>query len=169
MATGSSRDLERLYRDFGDSLVSYIRYQFGAGPPEPEDVVHEAFARLARTQDSTPVAQPKAFLRVTARNIAIDARRGSARTGAVMKSVAILEENNREIDALDVLSSRQELERLAAVIETLKPKERTALLMHRIDGLSFAEISRQLGISPSGVRLLVKNALAKCITRTRTL
>lgn len=166
--TASSRiDLEKLYREYGRSLVSYIRFQFGAGPPDPEDVVQEAFVRLARKDDDTPVAEPKAFLKVTARNIAIDARRGSVRGDATLKNVAILQENALEIDAMDVISSRDELERLAVVIDTLKPKERVALLMHRIDGLSFAEIARKLNVSPSGARFLVKSALETCIARTK--
>lgn len=167
MGVRSSDDLEKLYRDYGGELVSFIRYQFGAGPPDPEDIVQEAFARLARTDRNTPVAEPKAFLKVTARNIAIDAHRSSVRSSAVMKSVAIMKENDREIDAMDVLSSRDELKRLAAIIDTLKPKERVALLLHRVDGLSFAEIARKMGISPSGARLLVRNALATCIAKSK--
>lgn len=84
-----------------------------------------------------------------------------------MKSVAVLKESDREIDALDVLSSRDELERLAAIIDTLKPKQRVALLLHRLDGLSFAEIGRRMGISPSGARLLVKEAVAICARRMK--
>jgi len=163
----SSEDLEKLYRDYGGSLVSYVRYQFGSGPPDPEDVVQEAFARLARSNDRAHVAEPRAFLKITARNIAIDARRSSVRGDAAMKSVAIIKENDREIDAMDVLASRDELQRLAVIIDSLKPKERVALLMHRIDGLTFAEIARELRISPSGARLLVKNALATCIAKTK--
>lgn len=167
MGSRSRNELDKLYRDYGGSLKSYIRYQFGAGPPDPEDVVQEAFVRLARTDEDTIVAEPKAFLKTTARNIAIDALRGSARSGVTMKSVAILQENNREIDAMDVISSRDELQRLAAIIDELKPKERAALILHRVDGLSFAEIARQMRISPSGARLLVKSALATCIARTK--
>ena len=167
MELRSGNDLEKLYRDFGQSLVSYIRYQFGAGPPDPEDIVHEAFLRLANQNGETPVVEPRAFLKVAARNIAIDAHRNSVRGGAVMKSVAIIQENDREIDAMDVLSSKDELQRLAAVIDTLKPKQRVALLLHRIDGLSFVEIARRMQISPSGARLLVKSALATCLARTK--
>jgi RNA polymerase sigma-70 factor (ECF subfamily) len=147
--------------------VSYIRYKFGGGPPDPEDIVQEAFARLASQQDTAQLAEPQAFLKSTARNIAIDAYRSSVRGAAVMQSVAVLKESDREIDALDVLSSRDELERLAAIIDTLKPKQRVALLLHRLDGLSFAEIGRRMGISPSGARLLVKGALATCARRMK--
>ncbi|KHK91383.1 RNA polymerase sigma factor [Novosphingobium malaysiense] len=167
MGGKQGKSLEALYRDHGASLVSYIRYSFGAGPPEPEDIVHEAFARLANRGGNLQLVEPRAFLKRAARNIAIDAHRSAVRGGAVMKSVAVLKESDREIDALDVLSSRDELERLAVIIDTLKPKQRVALLLHRLDGLSFAEIGRRMGISPSGARLLVKEAVAICARRMK--
>jgi hypothetical protein len=45
---------------------------------------------------------------------------------------------------------------LNQVIAGLKPKQRVALLLHRIDGLNYVEIAREIGISASGARLLVE-------------
>lgn len=159
--------VETLYRDHSRTLAAYIRRQFGAGPPDPEDIVQEAFARLAARTAAADIPRPEAFLKVTARNIAIDAYRNRVGGGAVLKSVAILQENDHEIDVSDVLCSRHELERLAAIVDTLKPRQRAAFLLHRIDGLSFVEIAEQLHVSPSGARMLVKAALATCVARMK--
>ncbi|MGE5502303.1 MAG: sigma factor-like helix-turn-helix DNA-binding protein, partial [Ignavibacteriales bacterium] len=53
-----------------------------------------------------------------------------------------------------------ELARLEATLAQLRPRQRTALLMHRLDGLSFAEIGRRMGVSPSGARKLVEQGFA---------
>lgn len=162
----TERSVERLYREYMGLVCAYVRRRFGAGPPDPEEIAHEAFLRLANQSGET-VPNPKAFLLITARNVAIDAHRRHKRGQSAFDSVRTLEENSHDLDAFDVLSSKQELERLGAIIDTLKPKQRVAFLMHRIDGLSFVEIARRLGISQSGARLLVETALATCVARMK--
>jgi len=104
---------------------------------------------------------------LTARNLAIDARRRMATSAAAAKSLEIVAENCHDSSTEDVLSSREELGRLAKIVAELKPKERAALLMHRIDGLSYVEIAERLNVSQSGARLLVERALGICVARMR--
>lgn len=158
--------VERLYREYRALLCSYIRRKFGAGPPDPEEIAHEAFLRLAR-KSGEEVPNPKAFLLITARNVAIDAHRRLRRGQSALDSVRTLSESSHDLSSFDVLSSKEELERLGGIVDTLKPKQRVAFLMHRVDELSFAEIARRLGISQSGARLLVETALATCVARMK--
>jgi RNA polymerase sigma-70 factor (ECF subfamily) len=156
--------IERLYREYRTLVCAYVRRKFGAGPPDPEEIAHEAFMRLAH-KSVADVPNPKAFLLITARNVAIDAHRRQRRGQTALDSVRTLAESSHDLDSFEVVSSRQELERLGAIVDTLKPKQRAAFLMHRVDGLSFVEIARRLGISQSGARLLVETALALCVAR----
>lgn len=158
--------VERLYREYRTLLCAYVRRKFGAGPPDPEEIAHEAFLRLAR-KSGEDVPNPKAFLMIAARNVAIDAHRRQRRGQSALDSARTLEESYHDPDAFDVLSSKEELQRLAAIVDTLKPKQRVAFLLHRVDGLSFVEIARRLGISQSGARLLVETALATCVARMK--
>ena len=128
----------------------------------PEDVVQAAFAKYSAIQDQAQIANPAAFLRRTAHNIVIDAHRRDGRTRRVEQSLEIFVANNSDLSPEDVLESKQELERLNQVIASLKPKQRVALMLHRIDGLTYAEIAREMGISASGAHLLVDAALARC-------
>ncbi|MXP40734.1 sigma-70 family RNA polymerase sigma factor [Altererythrobacter soli] len=164
-AAGKSPFLDELYRLHQGELCAYVRRKFGNGPPEPEDVVQAAFLRFAATPNCSEIPNPAAYLKLTARNLVIDAHRrdGTARVAA--RHVRIVEENNHDSSAEDVLSSKQELERLAVIVAELKPKERVAFLLHRIDGLGYAEIARRMRISESGARLLVNKALETCVAR----
>jgi len=164
---GSDSFLDGLYRDYRIGLCTYVRRTFGSGPPDPEDIVQEAFVRFARADSPQSIPNPKAFLMLTARHLVIDAHRKMARGKAALQGAALLAEDRHDHDAAALLSSREELARLAAIIDTLRPKQRVAFLMHRIDGLSFAEIGRRMNISQSGARLLVDQALAICVERTR--
>ena len=158
-----------LYREYKRPLCSYVRRIFGPGPPEPEDIVHEAFARFMAADTIPQIPNPLAFLKLTARNVAIDAYRNSVRRKAAVRDVAMLACEHHELDTSDVLSTKEELQLLARAIDTLNPKQRVAFLLHRVEGLSFAEIGRRMGISASGARLLVGDALELCIARMRRL
>ena len=151
--------LAALYRRHWAELTAYARRTFGAGPPEPEDIVQAAFARFAALPENTEVANPRAFLFRTAHNIGVDAQRSLARAGAAATDPQ-LTCDGRDFSPEDVLVSRDELARLEAALASLRPRQRTALLMHRLDGLSFAEIGRRMGLSPSGARKLVEQGFA---------
>ncbi|HEX6860481.1 MAG TPA: sigma-70 family RNA polymerase sigma factor [Caulobacteraceae bacterium] len=158
--------LAALYRRHWAELTAYARRTFGAGPPEPEDIVQAAFARFAALPDNTTVANPRAFLFRTAHNIALDARRSQARHGAASLDPQFPGEGH-DFSPEDVLVSREELARLEAAIAGLRPRQRTALLLHRLDGLSFAEIGRRMGVSPSGARKLVEQGFAAAMASMR--
>lgn len=152
--------LAALYRRHWAELVGYARRTFGAGPPEPEDIVQATFARFAALPANTEVANPRAFLFRTAHNIGVDAQRSRIRAGAAASDPQLAPNDGRDFSPEDVLVSRDELARLEATLAQLRPRQRTALLMHRLDGLSFAEIGRRMGVSPSGARKLVEQGFA---------
>jgi RNA polymerase sigma factor (sigma-70 family) len=148
------------YRSHWADLCRYVLRSFGPGPPEPEDIAQGAFIRLSGV--TSVVENVGSFLRKTARNLVIDHYRGSLRTSLVHRDVTILDGENADYSPEDVLASKEHLLLLNAAINNLKPKERVALLMHRIDGASFADIAVHLGVSHSGARLLVSRAFERC-------
>lgn len=154
--------LDRAYRQHWDEICRYVRKRFGSGPPEPEDVAQATFARYAALAAPEAVDNPRAFLFRTAHNIAVDARRRTSRGEAIAGDPAISAEACLDFSPEDVLVSRDELARLDRALMDLKPKVRVALLLHRLDGLSFAEIGRRLGVSPSGARSLVDRGFEAC-------
>lgn len=158
-----SARLGELYRTQWRSLCRYISSRFGAGPPEPEDVAQAAFAKFAALEQPEAIGNPAAFLRRAAHNIAVDAYRHQARTSIILHDLGIAESDNADLSPEDVLSARDELALVDEVIAGLKPKQRVAFLLHRIDGLTFVEIAQRMGISPSGARLLVDTALDACM------
>ena len=158
--------LAALYRRHWAELCAYARRTFGLGPPDPEDIAQAAFARFAALPANAEVANPRAFLFRTAHNIGVDAHRTRAR-GAAAALDPQLHADGRDFSPEDVLVSREELARLEAAIAALKPRQRTALLLHRLDELSFAEIGRRMGVSPSGARKLVEQGFAAAMAAMR--
>lgn len=166
-AAGDSEFLDGLYRQHIGELRAYLRRKFGLGPPEPDDLAQAAFARFAALNNKRDIPNPKAYLLLTARNLAIDAHRMTGTSQRLVANLAILDENHADPSSEDVVSSREELKHLAEIVATLKPKQRAAFLLNRVDGLSFAEVARQLNISESGARALVNRALEICVRGLR--
>jgi RNA polymerase sigma-70 factor (ECF subfamily) len=109
---------------------------------EPEDVVQEAFFKLAR--QGRPPDDALAWLYRVVRNGAIDAaksaRRRRRRESARARPVRWFVEP--EIDGLDA-------ETAVAALEQLKPEEREVIVARHWGGLSFEQIAVVAGCSAS--------------------
>ena len=55
------------------------------------------------------------------------------------------------------------LERLSRALDTLSVKARSAFLMSQLDGLTYAQIAAQLGVSASMVRQYMAQGLRCCL------
>lgn len=133
------------------------------------DVAQEMFLRLA-TASAIPasVDNPRAYLYRVAGNLALDAARSELRrTG---RTVAV-DHANTVADPTPspeaALLARERLAILDEALAALPDKPRRALLMSRLEGLTFAEIAAELGVSESMVAKYVAQALRACRDRLR--
>lgn len=161
--------LSALYQRYWQELCRFIHAKFGAGPPEPEDVAQLAFTKLAAHKNPEEIHDPRAFLYQIARNIAVDYGRYSGRRERILReSIQVSVEKCDDFSPERVLISKEEFSSLEAAIKKLPPRHRSFLLMNRLENLSYAEIGRRAGMSPSGVRRIVEQALTQCLRTVRT-
>lgn len=158
------RALEALAQQHWKEIVSYIRRAFGEGPPDPEDAVQQAFAQYAALADPERVNNPRAFLYRCAANFVLGhKRRAKVRVRFALSAEAeFLFGGADEITAERVISAKERAAILERAIQALKSRHRDALIMNRIQGMSYAEIARSLKVSESEARRLVTVALAHC-------
>jgi RNA polymerase sigma factor (sigma-70 family) len=107
----------------------------------PDDVVQEAFCRLAR-QDPPPES-PVAWLYAVARNLADKQRRGDQRRRRREESRAAAE------SIAAVSSDAMELAEVSAAVENLSDELREVLVARIWGALSLDEVARLCGISPA--------------------
>lgn len=151
-----------IYRTHRSAVLSYVRKNFGAGPPDPEDVVQTIFERYIGQADKQKIDNPRAFLLSSARNFVIDQRRRAAvQTDFVQESQSTGDQSD-DLNACRVMEAKQALDLLQEAITSLKPRTREMLLMSRLHGLSSAEIARQMNCSPTLVKKLIAQALVAC-------
>jgi RNA polymerase sigma-70 factor (ECF subfamily) len=66
-----------------------------------------------------------------------------------------------------IMSQKEDLAKLEKAIDGLKPEYREAIVLTKIEGLSYGEIGERLGKSPDSVRMLATRAMASLATTFR--
>lgn len=154
--------LDTLYRSYWTEICRYVAKTFGAGPPDPEDVAQTAFANLCSTKAGNQIDNPRAFLYRAAHNIVISHyRKASTRRQYIADQEVIPRGAHQdELHPERIALSRERLALLEQAMWKMPVKRRRMMIMHRFDGLSYAEISRRTGLSQTVVRKHVAKALA---------
>ncbi len=131
------------------------------------DLAQESYARVYASQASgAAVADPRALLYQTARNLVIDHHRHNEVRGAV----ELPESPERPAEALApctnepevALASQQGLLALVSAIDGLPPRCREAFMLNRFEGMSQVQVAERMGISVKAVEQHIKHALDAC-------
>lgn len=157
-----------LFDHYSAGLLYYAR-QFVSSPEDAEDIVHDAFVDLWEKKERIDYGTAMSYLFRVTRNDCLDyLKRLKTRTKYQERIIA---ENNLP-DAFDIdLYVYSELnERIEAAIAKLPPQQKAAFVKNRIDKKTYAEIAKEMDISPRTVdkhiQLAVKTLrieLADCL------
>jgi RNA polymerase sigma-70 factor (ECF subfamily) len=161
--TANSQKLEMhdVYNCHHKELCRYIIHKVNVSSDEAQDIVQEAFARLIE-MDLKDVQNPRALLYKTSYNIAIDQKRHGGvcqrHVNAVFDAGAVVEELSPD----RINDGKRKMSLVVKALWAMPKKRRRLMLMNRFDGLSYAQISRTVGLSETVVRKHVKKALLDC-------
>jgi len=153
--------LVAVYDQHRSELLRFLRART-RDPAEAQDVVQELWLRL-RDLRPGPISNPRAYLYQMANNLVLDRARERRRRGIrdqswTEQSYALAPGSDGEVQAVDPgqtpeaqLLEAEEQRVLEKAIAELPEGARRAFCLHKIDGLSHAEVAVRLGISRSGV------------------
>jgi RNA polymerase sigma-70 factor, ECF subfamily len=126
-------------------------------PGEAEDVVQEAFTRLAGASVDD-IGDVRGWLVVVTRRLCLD-RLGSADARRTTPAPEPLEAGAESADPADRLTLDDEVSRaLAVVVDRLSPAERTSFILHDIFGFPFDAVAELVGRTPAACRQLARRA-----------
>ena len=150
--------LDVLYGVHRAELLRFLISRTG-DPSEAEDLVQDLWLKASRGS-AGPTANGRAYLFRMAQNLIVDRARERQRRmrrerlwidDGAPPSAAGEERADPSRDAEKALIDREELARLSQAIETVPDGARRVFDLHKLKGLSHAEVAAQLGISHSGV------------------
>lgn len=150
----------RYYRELLNFCLRALRDRDAAA-----DVVQESYARFLAVEQSQAVAEPRALLFQTARNVMVDQYRRAQVRGN--ESLDLLDEADLpRAPAADVpesaAASAQAVAAYLATIEALPPRCREAFILHVFDDLPYAQIAARMGTSVSMIEKHIARGRLAC-------
>jgi RNA polymerase sigma factor (sigma-70 family) len=128
-----------------------------------DDLVQEVFTRILKAHESGPIVNPRAFIFVVARNLALNQIRHLhyERPDGLreLDPLSILDQVNTPPEAM---VQNEEIQCLIRAIQSLPKKCREVMTLRKIYGLSQKEVARRLGISVNTVENQSAIGLHKC-------
>jgi RNA polymerase sigma-70 factor (ECF subfamily) len=167
-APTSRPEIERLFRDHNEALLSYIHAQLHSRA-EAKDVAQEAYVKLLGLDQGRAVSYLKAYLYKIASNLIKDRLR--AREVRVRREhFVFFSESDRERDipsAETELIEQQERECLERAVAELPARLRLVFSLVELEGQSVHSVAEYLRIKPETVRQFVHRSyeyLAEALT-----
>ncbi len=152
-----------MFRDYTPTLLRYLTSRVGS-ESEARDLAQEAYLRLTRVADGDLIRHPEAYVFRIAANLANEFLLKRRKANETVELDTVLETGgDGDAAAFEKhLEARSALRQLETILNDLPPLYRAVLLLRRRDGLSHAEIARELNISPHTVHRYLTRALASC-------
>lgn len=159
--TSLQHSIHTLYRHHHGWLHSWLRKRLGCSE-QAADLAQDTFLRmLGRRHEQIDLRQPRAYLATIARGLLVNHWRHLELERAWSETLAALP------PALAPSLEEQHLARealcqVARLLEGLPARTSEIFLLSQLDGLSYPQISRQLGISINVVQKAMLKAMRHC-------
>lgn len=152
------------FRECYAQILQFLRKRTD-NASDAADMTQDVFTQWLGYQNRAKVEQPRAFLFQVARNLLRDHwRRQQVRQAVHPHNTEHAPEplSDEKDDPMAAVQRLQRLAQLKTVLAELSPRRREALMLHRFEGLSQAQIAERMGISVSMVEKHIAFALLHC-------
>mgnify|MGYP001812319761 FL=1 len=171
MTDNKEQFLRDLIAEHRISLEKFLTRKLDS-PEDAAEVAQEAYLRIHRMAQPEQLDNPRAFLFQVASNLAIDQLRRRTLHFRFLKAEKSQMSEGEPIDAgaataspEQILSAREKLRAMYAAVDELPFKVKQAFLLHRRNGMSYAEIADALEVSVSSVEKYLLQAMRHCRKR----
>ena len=158
IALQPSNPVEVLYNDHHHWLTGWLRRKLGC-PENAADLAQDTFIRVLSAREAPTLIEPRAFLTTVAKRVLFNFYLRQDLERAYLEALAQMPEHvaPSEEDRAIILQTLLELDQL---LDGLPKQVKRAFLLAQLDGLTYAQIGAQLGISIATVkRHLTKAAM----------
>lgn len=132
-----------------------------------EDVAQNTFLRLFSLTGLTGIKEPRGFLVTTATRLIIDEARRKKVERRYLETYSYYHGEEAVAPSVeDIAIVTETLSAIIQMLEGLPEKCQRAFLMRRLDGMRYAEIAEELGVSKSSVKQYMAKAMLHCYQLT---
>ncbi|ENO86969.1 sigma-70 family RNA polymerase sigma factor [Thauera linaloolentis] len=149
-----------LYKDHHGWLHGWLRSKLGCSQ-RAADLAHDTFERLWKAGATPALEQPRAYLTVIAKRLAINQFRRQALEQAYLEVLAQQHEQYAP-SAEDQVAAIEALAEIWRLLDGMPERRRKVFLMAQFEGLPHAEIARRLGTTLNVVHKEAAAALQHC-------
>ncbi|RFD28004.1 RNA polymerase subunit sigma [Pseudomonas sp. GL93] len=155
-----SNPVEVLYNDHHHWLTGWLRRKLGC-PENAADLAQDTFIRVLSAREAPTLIEPRAFLTTVAKRVLFNFYRRQDLERAYLETLAQMPEHvaPSEEDRAIILQTLLELDQL---LDGLPKQVKRAFLLAQLDGLTYAQIGSQLGISIATVKRHLIKAAMRC-------
>lgn len=160
IALQPSNPVEVLYNDHHHWLTGWLRRKLGC-PENAADLAQDTFIRVLSAREAPTLIEPRAFLTTVAKRVLFNFYRRQDLERAYLEALAQMPEHvvPSEEDRAIILQTLLELDQL---LDGLPKQVKRAFLLAQLDGLTYAQIGAQLGISIATVKRHLTKAAMRC-------
>ena len=145
-------DFSLLYKKYAPDVYRFALYLSGERG-EAEDITSETFVRAWTSPEPIEMATVKGYLFTIARNLFLQGLRKTSRH-VVLDDDLCDRQAGPDVQA----EQKEKLHTVLTELQRLPEASRSALLMRALDGMTYEEIARVLGISLAAVKVKIYRA-----------
>jgi RNA polymerase sigma factor (sigma-70 family) len=142
-------------------LMSWLYKKTGCSF-DAADLAQDTFIKVATSQNIELIESPRAYLTTTATRLIIDLVRKRNIEHVYLESLYLSQSSIAVASPEQIKTTVETLNEIASLLEGLPEKVYHAFLMCRLDGLTYAEIAQELGVSTSMVKQYIARAMMHC-------
>lgn len=155
--------VHRLYVDHQGWLNGWLRRQLGCSQ-RAADLAQDTFVRvLSKDQGLDAIREPRAYLHIIARGLLINHWRRRQIEQAYLEAIALQPEAVAPSPESQVMVV-ETLMQVDAMLARLPENVRRAFLLSQLQGLTYAAIGSELGVSERMVKKYMAQAMLHCLT-----
>lgn len=161
-STAYAQATESLYLQHHGWLLALLRRRLQC-PHGAADIAHDTFVRVLLRPEVLPeVREPRAYLSTIARGLLHDHWRRRSLEQAWLDALAALPEEQAP-SPQEELVIRQTVQQLDELLGRLAPKAREVFVLSQLQGLGYAQIAAQVGISERTVKRYMAQGFELCL------
>jgi len=158
-----SLDIAALFLLHRNELLSHLQ-RIVKCRETAHDLIQDSYLILLRASAAQAIEQPRAYLYRTATNLALDHLRHQKIAGrhTVAAGTAEIEHCTASPSAERVAAAGERLERFLSTVESLPELTREIFYRVKIEGLSYRDTARRLGVTERQVERHLLKAMLHC-------